>query len=249
MKAKLSMAFEDLRGSDGNVTARGSRSGLTLVKQTRPRQVDSAAVLDVRGNLEDLGATFGTLDQAAVDLWNAFGKSTRKTNSVNGTTYSSTGFAAFVALNAVLLRTSETATASLEPPLASFVPPSIVLDLQPTIGGVVVHGNGSTPASVRLEINAIRLARITRSIPRDGYTSAGFYALDAGDGNEATVPLTAGAYALQYRWVSALDGQSSRWRSLGKILVAFSVERGGVETGTGEALAPTAKPARMKKAA
>ena len=243
------MAFEDLRGSDGNVTMRMSRSGLTLVKQTRPRQSGSAASLEVQANMDEMGEAYISLDQAGVDLWDAYGKANRKTNAVNGTTYSSTGYAAFVAVNGVLLRTSASATAILTPPTANFVSPSISLVLSPTTGGLRIQGSGSTPASARLEVNVAPLARITRAIPKQGYVSSGFYALEAGDANEAVVPLLPGAYAVQTRWVSTVDGQHSRWRSLGKAAVALALEQGGVDQETGEVVAPVVKASRAKRAA
>ena len=249
MKAKLSMAFEDLRGSDGNVTARMSRSGLTLVKKIRPRQAESVARSGVLANMDEIGEAYTSLDQEGVDLWAAYGKSTLKTNEVNGTSYASTAYAAFVAINGVHLRTSATATAILTPPTTVFKSPNIFIGVTPTTGGLIVAGSASTPATVRLEVNVARLARITRALPRKGYVSAGFFALLSSSGNEVRVPLPDGAYALQYRWVSTVDGQHSRWRSLGKFGVGLTFEAGGVDQETGEVMEPAAKPSRAKKAA
>ena len=249
MKAKLSMAFEDLRGSDGNVTARGSRSGLTLVKKIRPRTSDSQASLDVRANLDAMGAKWRSLGQGAVDAWNAYGDSTRRTNSVNGTTYSSTGYAAFVALNGVLLNTSDTAQPILTPPTSAFVAPGIFLGVSSNATSISVSGSASTPSGVLLEVRVCRLANATNALPKAGYTSVVFFQLISANSNKVVVPLPVGAYALQYRWVSATDGQASRYRSLGKATVGLSAMAVGADAATDEAAMPAAKAARARKAA
>ena len=249
MKAKLSMAFSDLRGSDGTVTARMSRSGLTLVEKITPRNPETDDQLSVRGNLKALGAAFRTLDQAGRDAWESFGGSTRKTNVVNGTTYSSTGYAAFVALNGVKLRTSATAQPILLPPTAAFVSPNIGLSLDVSSGQIDVIGTASTPSGCLLEVRTARMTNVTNKTPKSGYVSAGFFSLTSANGNTASITMPNGAFALQYRWVSLVDGQTSRYRSLGKVTVGLSLVQGGMDEATGEGFAPAAKPARMKKAA
>ena len=99
MKAKLSMAFQDLRGKDGNVVIRKGRSGLVLTPRTTPSNPESGAQLFVRGNLTKAAKTFKGMTAAQAEAWDNYGASLSRHNPISGTSYTSTCIYAFVELS------------------------------------------------------------------------------------------------------------------------------------------------------
>jgi hypothetical protein len=64
MKAKLSMAFQDLRGKDGTVVIKNSRQGLIVTPHVTPKNPDTGPQRQIRGYSTRAAKTFEGLDSA-----------------------------------------------------------------------------------------------------------------------------------------------------------------------------------------
>ena len=127
MKVKLSMAFQDLRGKDGNVVISKSRSGLIARPRIRARNPKSTAQTGVRNNLSKAAATFKNFTTAQAGAWNLYAQSITKHNPISGLTYSPTGINAFVALASKFLQINPAGTIPVAPPTTAFTGDSITI--------------------------------------------------------------------------------------------------------------------------
>ena len=113
----------------------------------------------------------------------------------------------------------------------------------------MILGSGVTSVGTVLEVQTVPLKNFSRNPGKGGWVSQGFYTLTADGDYEAHVPMSAGVYAVQVRYLRTADGLAMEWEPLVKTAVALSVVQGGVDQETGEVMAPVAKASRAKRAA
>lgn len=226
MKARLSMAFHDLRGRDGTVVISKGASGLKLTPWVAPTNPKTAAQREVRDNLTKCSKTFEGFNQATVDAWNAYGATQFRTNPVTLVTYSLTGIAAFSELGTKFLQVTPAGTLPSAPPTTEFTGDVITVSAAAGTGNIVFTGSAANAVGVTTELLIQPLANATRRPQPDAYVSAGFKVYVGGSLTQ-NVPVTAGTYSVAYRFVKTTTGQATELVVLPKVTVALSLESSG----------------------
>lgn len=228
MKAKLSMAFEDLRGKDGNVVITRKRSGLTLTPHTTPRNPKTESQVSSRRAMTLASKTFESMTVAQVEAWDAYGATLVRTNPVSGKTYTSTGIAAFIELATKFLQMSPNGTIPLTPPSSDFLGDTITLTAgSETPGEIQFDASGGNAAGVTTELLVQRLPNEHRDPNPNAYKHAAFFTFVASTGQSTTIDVPAGFYAAAYRFVRTATGQATDLVYLPVQTVALSVAKGG----------------------
>lgn len=226
MKAKLSMAFEDLRGKDGNVVISKGRTGLMLRPRVRGRNPKSAAQLSVRAALGKASGTFKAFTPAQVAAWTAYAATIVKRNPITGKSYNPTPINAFVALASKFLQINPTGTIPLTPPAGPFTGDNITLTALGGTGKVTFTASAANSLSTKTELLLQPLKSKNRVPGSKGYRTKGFVAFAAGSlSSDVNVP--AGSYAAAFRFVNVTTGQETALQILPVQLVSFAVEQGG----------------------
>jgi hypothetical protein len=228
MKAKLSMAFADLRGKDGPVVIQKGKSGLKLTPRNRARNPKSTAQTSVRNNMSKSSKLFASMTTAQAAAWNAYGATQTKHNAISGTTYTSSGINAFNALASKFLQVNPTGTVPMTPPTAPFTGDSITVTATAGTGQISFSSSGATSTNTKVEVLVQPLKGKNRTPTAKGYRSKGFVTFTATP-TPFVVTLPTGYYAAAYRFVNTLTGQETALIPLTVLTVALSVEDGGAD--------------------
>ena len=231
MKAKLSMAFEDLRGKDGNVVIRKGRSGLTLTPRRTPSNPKTVAQRSVRANLSKAARTFKSMTVSQAAAWEAAAAGIVRSNPISGDSYQMTGINLFVEYTTKFLQATPGGTIPMAPPTTPFAGDTITLSAtsgEP--GKLTFTASAANAAGVTTEILIQRLASPHRNPQPGAYRHASFKAFASGSLTEA-LTLPAGYYATGYRFVNLATGQATEMIALPLSTVTLSVEVGGESSG------------------
>lgn len=98
MKVKPSIAFEDMRGSAGGVTASKNKSRLYVKNRISPRNPRTTKQMNVRGNLTSNAKDWAALTQAQREMWIEAAKNVYGKRQL-GSAAKISGFNLFVRLN------------------------------------------------------------------------------------------------------------------------------------------------------
>ena len=226
MKARLSMAFQDLRGKDGNVVIRKGRSGLVLTPRTSPSNPESGAQLFVRGNLTKAAKTFKGMTSTQAEAWDNYGESITRHNPVSGGTYTSTGINAFVELTTKFLQASPSGTIPMTPPTTAFTGDTITVTATGESGAVEFTASAANASGVKTELLLQPLSSANRKPDPNGYKSAYFVAFASG-GMSLQIDAGPGYWAAAYRFVKTATGQATDLIQLPVMTVALSMTEGG----------------------
>lgn len=210
MKARLSMAFEDLRGKDGNVVIAKGRTGLALRPFKRGRNPKTSAQTSVRGNFTKAASTWKTYPSSVVSAWASFALTITKTNPITGVTYNPTAFNEYMALACKFLQINPAGTIPNSPPAGAFIGDSLtILATAPATTGVIrFTASAANAANVKTEFLVQPLKTATRTPQAKNLRSKGFFAFVAGTLTK-DIPLANGAYSVAYRFVNANTGQET----------------------------------------
>lgn len=230
MKAKLSMAFADLRGKDGSVVIRKSRSGLVATPRTTPKNPRSNGQVGSRNALSKGSKGFANFTASQAAAWNAYGATITKHNKVSGTTYTSTGISAYNALATKFLQINPGGTVPVAPPTTAFLGDGIAISTTAGTGQVTFTASAANAAGVKTELLVQPLKGKNRKPGARGYVSKGFVAFAAG-ALSSTVTVPSGYYACAFRFVSTTTGQATALTPLATVTVALSLEDGGMAEG------------------
>jgi hypothetical protein len=224
------MAFEDVRGKDGNVVISKGRTGLVMRPRTTPRNPKTAAQDSVRAALSKAAKTYKGLTSTQVQAWKNYAATITKTNPVTGKSYHPTAINAFVELAAKFLQVAPAGTVPLTPPSTSFVGDSITIGADTDPSTLIITASGANASGVTTEILIQPLANSTRNPDASQYKHLAFHAfVSATPTVNYTVP--AGYYAVAYRFVKTSTGQASELVQLDVQTVTFSVAEGGRSKG------------------
>lgn len=226
MKAKLSMAFADLRGKDGSVVIRKSRSGLVATPRTLPKNPKSVGQTGSRNALAKGSRGFSNLTPAQAAAWNAYGATITRHNKISGTTYTSTGIAIYNALTSKLLQVSPTAAVPSTPPTSAYAGDNVAVTATASTGLVTFTASGANGMYSKTELLLQPLKGKNRKPGAKGYLSKGFFAFATGS-LTTTVSVPAGYYAAAYRFVNVSTGQATALTPISTVTVALSLEDGG----------------------
>jgi hypothetical protein len=226
MKAKLSMAFADLRGKDGSVVIQKGKSGLKLTPRNKARNPKSTAQTGVRNNMSKSSKLFAAMTATQAAAWNAYGATQTKRNAISGTTYTSSGINAFNALATKFLQVNPAGTVPMTPPTSVYTGDSITVTATSGIGQVTFTASGANSTSTKTELLLQPLKGKNRQPGAKGYRTKAFFQFAAGT-LTTTVTVPAGYYAAGYRFVSTITGQETALIPLPVLTISLSVEDGG----------------------
>lgn len=226
MKARLSMAFQDLRGKDGNVVIKGSRNGLVLTPYVTPRNPRTGPQRSIRGYFRKSAQTFESMTPAQVAEWAAYAETLNLVDPITGKTYHPTPINAFVELGVKFLQLSPGGTLPLTPPTSEFLGDTItVTATNPSSGVIRFTSSGGNASGVTTELLLQRLRGPHWKPSPRGYRHAAWKAFSTLD-NFINVNVTPGWYAAAYRFVKNATGQATDLVTLPVQQVTFAVLEG-----------------------
>ncbi|QYK56547.1 MAG: hypothetical protein KF733_03485 [Fimbriimonadaceae bacterium] len=228
MKARLSMAFQDLRGRDGTVVISKTRNGLACRPWVFPTNPNTAPQESARANLSKAARTFKNFTAQQVADWNAFGETQTRTDPVTGEDYTLTGIQAFVELGAKFLQIVPTGILPTVPPTNAFVGDSISLTAVAGTGKVTFTATAGNALGVRTELLLQKLKSKNRKPSAEAYRSKEFFAFATGNLSR-DIAVGPGTYAAAYRFVNPLTGQATDLVPLPVVQVTLAVAAGGAE--------------------
>ena len=226
MKAKLSMAFSDLRGKDGSVVIQKGKSGLKLTPRNKARNPKSTAQTGVRSALSKSSKLFAAMTPAQAAAWNAYGATQTKKNAISGTSYTSSGINAFNALASKFLQASPTSVVPMTPPTTAFAGDGLSIAVTTTTGSVTWTASAANSVGVKTELLLQPLKGKNRQPSAKGYRTKAFATFATG-ALTYSVSVPAGYYAAAYRYVNVATGQETALVPLSTLTVALSLEDGG----------------------
>src|SRR5437879_1741459 len=97
-KVTTGILAEALHGSAGSVVFVRTRTGLVIRPRTIGRNPRSAAQVAMRGHFAKAVAAYRALTPAQADAWNAYARSTIRTDLRDGTCRTQSAYAAFLGL-------------------------------------------------------------------------------------------------------------------------------------------------------
>ncbi|MCW5947255.1 MAG: hypothetical protein KIT74_09530 [Fimbriimonadales bacterium] len=220
-RARLGMAFQDVRGTMGNQVLVLTRSGLVVRGKPRYKFPVSPATRAQTERMKAAAEVWNSLTIEQVEAWRRYGETQRRVDPVTLKEYTQTANTAFVGLSTKFLQASPGGAIPLLPPVSEFIGDSIVLTVAPVSPGVVrFAASGPNAPDVITEIMMQRLPNIRRS-PKPFYASAAFHVFESG-ALEFDMELDAGVYAFAYRFVRLSTGQSVEPWLLGVVEVEAS---------------------------
>lgn len=226
MKARPSMAFEELSGKDGQVVAVRSRYGTVLRPRTTPKNPKSAAQTFVRGNLTKAAKAFKSFNSTQLANWTTFANTITRKDPVTGQSYHPTAINAFVELAAKFLQATPAGTIPLTPPATAFLGDDVVITTTAAAGKITFTASKGNAANVATEFLVQPLASPNVKSQPGAYRSKGFFSFVTGTLSQ-DVAVTAGYWAVGYRFVNKLTGQETAVFPLTTHQVTFAVEQGG----------------------
>jgi hypothetical protein len=227
MKAKLSMAFQDLRGKDGTVVIREGRSSLVVTPHVMPTNPRSMCQLNIRSNFRKSGKTFESMSVSQVQLWKDYAQTIVRTDPISGKTYHPTAINAFMQLAVKFLQLNPTGTIPLTPPTSDFLGDSItVTSSNPSAGLIRFTASAGNTLGVTTELLLQRLASPHRKPTVKGYRHAAWKVF-TGPSLTHDIEVTPGWYAAAYRFVKNSTGQMTLLVPLPVVEVMLAVVEGG----------------------
>jgi hypothetical protein len=238
MKARLSMAFQDLRGKDGNVIIMASRNGLVLtpnVTRKKPRTMPQRAI---RSYFRKSAKAFEAMTVPQAQAWESYAQTITIVDPITGKSYHPSAINAFVQLGVKFLQLNPSGTLPLTPPSTDFVGDSISISASVEVSGYITFSaSGANTISVTTELLIQKLASPHRKPSQIAYRHAAWKAFTGGS-LSIDVPVRPGWYSVGYRFVKASTGQATP-------LIALPMQQVFLATESTE----TQLPHRQKKAA
>lgn len=221
------MAFEDLRGKDGQVVIRKGRNSLILTPWVMPSNPRTTAQRTVRGYLTRASKTYESLTTTQATAWKNYANSITKTDPVSGKSYHPTAVSVFVEYATKFLQLNPSGTIPLMPPTSDFLGDSITLLVESESPGVLLFtASGANVAGVTTELLVQRIANANRTPSNGQYRHAAWKAFTSGSLTQQ-VSVSAGYYAAGYRFVKNSTGEATEMIPLPVTAVSLSMVEGG----------------------
>lgn len=217
---------DNASGKMGTVVWTEARNGHTARVWRRVRNPSTAAQTVVRGYLARAARTFSGMTAEQAAAWKAYGQSITLHNPINGQSYHPSGIDIFVALTTKFLQVSPNGTIPMTPPTSDFTGDSITVAATVSGSNIVFTASGANTIGVTTEVLIQRLPALNVVPNPKGYRSAGFKVFVGGSLTQ-NVPVTAGHYAVAYRFVRVATGQATPLVVLPISTVALSLADGG----------------------
>lgn len=246
-KIAYSAMVDNASGKMGTLVLTEARNGHTSRVWRKVKNPRTAKQTVVRDNLGKAARTFATLTPVQAQAWNDYGQTITEHNPLNGKAYHPAGIDIFVALATKFLQASPAGAIPIVPPSTPFTGDSVLITpSSPGAGTITFTANQQNAAGVTTELLIQKLPGRNRVPNPNGYKNAAFKAYTSGSLTQ-NVSVTAGNYALAYRFVKTATGQATNPVAISILTVALSLEDGGMMD---VSAFEQAKPAKaMKKAA
>lgn len=210
-RARLGMAFQDVRGAMGSEVVIGTRAGLAVRGKQRYKYPVQPSVRACAGRMVQANAAWNELTLAQVEAWRVYADGLSRVDPVTLQRYSPTAKNAFVGLATKFLQINPSGTIPVWPPSDDFVADSLRVSVTAASGGVLFAASGDNTSGTLTELLVQPLKNIRRLPGRD-YKSLAFHAFD---GSALFVGLEPGAYAFAFRFVRASTGQATMLMPIG----------------------------------
>ncbi|MBV6459458.1 MAG: hypothetical protein HONBIEJF_02606 [Fimbriimonadaceae bacterium] len=226
MKARLSMAFEDLRGKNGTVVISKSRNGLALRPFVIPTNPNTQAQEAIRSYLTKAARTFKALSAAQVQAWRDYALTITLTDPITGEQYHPTAINAFIELATKFLQNNPTGSIPQTPPASPYVGDNVTVTATAGAGKVTFTASAGNSVGTKTELLLQRLPGANRKPSKNGYRSKGFFQFLPGTlSTDVTVP--PGSYVAGYRFINTSTGQVTEMIPIPAGAVTFAVVQGG----------------------
>lgn len=226
MHVRLSMGFDDMRGSDGTLVVQKGRSGLFARPRREPRNPKTNPQRTARTRLTRAARTYKGMTSAQLTAWRNYALTLTKKNSVTGVTYSPTAINVFVGLTTKFLQVSPSGTIPMNPPTGTFAGDSITVTAAGSAGKITFTASAANAAGVKTELLLQTMKSSAREPQDNGYRTLTFVAFATGS-LEYLANLGPGIYAAAYRFVETATGRQTDFIEIPVVTVSLAVEEGG----------------------
>jgi hypothetical protein len=216
-KARLSMAFQDLRGGVGGVVCSKTRGGNVVKRKPRYRYPVQPSLREVQARMKEAMAVWSTLTWEQVEEWNAYARGLERVDSITGAEYSPSGINAFMGLSTKFLQVNPEEPIPLAPPTWEMQWDHPMVSATGGTGVVQYTASGPTPEGIVAELLAQPLLNQRRS-PTKFYKSQAFVSF-TDEHPSAQVTLAPGWYALAVRFVEVSTGRATLLTPMGRVEV------------------------------
>lgn len=217
-RARLSMAFEDVRGRMGQSVVSRTQGGLVTKRLPKYKYPKIPAVEQGAERMRQANAAWNELTLAQAQAWQGYAETLFRTDPITGTRYAMSAKSAFIALTTKLLQMHPSQPIPAWPPLDGFIGDGVGLEVSSPHSHVVrFSASGPNSPGVVTELMVQKLANVRRS-PSKFYKSLVFHAFEPG-ALTLDVTLDPGVYAFAYRFVRATTGQMTPMVGLGTVEV------------------------------
>lgn len=226
MKARLSMAFEDLRGKNGTVVISKGPNGLALRPFVIPKNPNTQAQEAIRSYLTKAARTFKGLNSTQLQAWRDYALTITKTDPITGEQYHPSAINAFVELATKFLQVTPTGSIPLTPPASPYVGDNVTVTAVASTGKVTFTASAGNAIATKSELLLQRLPSANRKPSSNGYRSKAFFQFLPGTlSTDVTVP--PGFYAAAYRFVNTTTGQATEMIPIPAGTVSLAMVEGG----------------------
>jgi hypothetical protein len=216
------MAFEDLRGRDGNVVISKSRVGLVLRPYTIPVDANTADQRTIRGYFGKAAATFKELGASQVTAWEQYASTLSERDPVTGETYSPTAINVYVGLGTKYLQVTPGGILATDPPTGSFEGDTLVITASGGPNQVTFSAGAANATGVTTELLLQRLASKNREPFPYRYDSQAFHVFTSSP-TPQVVDAPEGWYAAAYRFVELATGRATGIYEIPGVLSTLSM--------------------------
>lgn len=203
------------RMSDG--VAVKTRYGTVIRQKPVYRPTPSARQLATTQRLRQATAVWNELNITQAAAWDRYASRLTRRSQISGTTYSPSGFNAFIMLATKFLQANPDESIPTSPPTTIFNPDNLLISVSATSEGVLFTAEQLSDEGVVVELMLQRLVNQRRK-PGEKYQGMDFVVFSSGEMSHL-VDAEPGWYACATRQVEAATGRMQNWVPLGVVSV------------------------------
>lgn len=206
-KARLGMAFADLRGGMNSHVLVLTRSGLSVRRKPRYSYPVDPAVREGTLRLEAASTIYSTFSASEAAAWRRYAASLARIDPITGKNYSPAGRNAFIGLAVKFQQVNPGAEVPRTPPVGEFMGDTVSMSASVEGGAIRFTASHANAPGVTTELMLQKLKNI-RCMPGKVYKAAAFVSFAPGS-LWADVPVEAGVYAAATRFVETATGRQT----------------------------------------
>ncbi len=217
-KLVMNVLTDGLSGKAGSAVFVRTKNGVYIRPRTVPKNPRTASQLAVRGHFGKSVSAWKGLTLAQANAWRSYAQSVVRTDTVDGTSRTLTGYTAFMALTAKFMQVKPTSPIPMNPPSFGFIGDLVFVVAAGASGGVTFTASSLNSVNVRTELLLQQVASQNAQPKSTAYRTQQFIGFVAPP-YSTTVPISQGWYVPAYRFVSIQTGQSTNLISLPMVQV------------------------------